>query len=194
VGNKTQKEKGKSMKAKIVEYEHHGKTVKVQAKLKGKHREHCLCWQGCKKFDPSGKNNCPRAAQLYAFCRNFNMVTPVWECAEYRDGFEDLRKIGVDKIDKKTQKEIIKTGFVECVVKNVTNEFCEAFKTAKDCEGFTARFVGLGRLPQGVDFEDPRVQSIILRCQRANQNPLVKKCAKFGSREPKSLVAIREPR
>ena len=28
----------------IVKYKHHGVNVSVREDLKGKHREHCLCW------------------------------------------------------------------------------------------------------------------------------------------------------
>ena len=67
----------------IVEYKHHGAKVKVQSALRGQHREHCLCWQDCKKFKPGTEEHCKKAALLYAFCRAFNMVTPVWECPDY---------------------------------------------------------------------------------------------------------------
>ena len=35
----------------IVKYEHHGTEVSVKSELKGKHREHCLCFQDCKYFN-----------------------------------------------------------------------------------------------------------------------------------------------
>ena len=70
-------------KGKIVEYVHHGSAVKVQAHLAGEHRKHCLCWQGCVKFKPGDNDNCPRAMLLFAVCKAFSMVTPVWECPEY---------------------------------------------------------------------------------------------------------------
>jgi len=39
----------------IIKYIHHGETVSVEKHLKGKHREHCLCWQNCKNFKPEDK-------------------------------------------------------------------------------------------------------------------------------------------
>jgi len=68
---------------KIIEYNHHGTDVKVQEHLKGKHREHCLCFQGCKKFKPGTDDNCKRAQHLFTFCVLLNMTTPVWECPDY---------------------------------------------------------------------------------------------------------------
>ena len=67
----------------IEQYEHHGATVSVQSELKGKHREHCLCYQGCAKFKPGTADNCHIAKALYANCVALNVVTPVWECPEY---------------------------------------------------------------------------------------------------------------
>ena len=95
----------------IERYIHHGAEVTVQSHLKGKHREHCLCFQGCSKFPEGGTppdmvaglelairemrdeleegvkadglNICPRAAILYAYCRVFGMTTPVFECGEF---------------------------------------------------------------------------------------------------------------
>jgi hypothetical protein len=67
----------------IEHYEHHGVTVAVQSHLKGKHREHCLCYQGCKWFKPGEDDNCFIAQELYEFCVNNNMTTPVFECASF---------------------------------------------------------------------------------------------------------------
>jgi hypothetical protein len=65
-------------------YEHHGTKVSVQPHLKGKHREHCLCWQQCKYFKPeSREENCAIANALYAICVLCNVTTPVWECPKY---------------------------------------------------------------------------------------------------------------
>ncbi len=67
----------------IERYNHHGTEVAVQSDLKGKHREHCLCFQ-CGKFKPEDReNNCKRANLLYAFCCAFGMTTPVYECGEF---------------------------------------------------------------------------------------------------------------
>lgn len=64
----------------IVQYEHHGTRVSVRQDLKGKHREHCLCYQ-CENFKPEDReNNCKVANLLFAFCQALGMTTPVWEC------------------------------------------------------------------------------------------------------------------
>lgn len=34
----------------IEKYIHHGKEVFVDSELKGKHKQHCLCWK-CGKFE-----------------------------------------------------------------------------------------------------------------------------------------------
>jgi hypothetical protein len=68
-------------------YEHHGGEVWVRSDLKGKHREHCLCLQGCKKFKMGDAvNNCKKAQLLFAFCCLNNMTTPVWECPDFEEG------------------------------------------------------------------------------------------------------------
>ncbi len=69
---------------KIVKYKHHNdEEVSVQEHLKGKHSDHCLCWQNCKNFKPGKKENCYIAQKLYSLCVNYNIVTPVWECPLY---------------------------------------------------------------------------------------------------------------
>ena len=92
----------------IERYEHHGTDVAVQSELKGKHREHCLCYQDCDRFVVANNSQavvvrnlereikalleyaekgstCPRATLLYAFCRAMNMTTPVWECPDFKE-------------------------------------------------------------------------------------------------------------
>ncbi len=69
--------------ADYVQYEHHGALVSVREDLKGKHREYCLCWS-CANFKPGEESNCPRAKQLYQFCVENDMVTPVWECPAFK--------------------------------------------------------------------------------------------------------------
>lgn len=69
--------------SKIERYVHHGKTVAVQSRLRGQHREYCLCWLNCKKFKPGEHDNCLVAQAVYANCVAFNTVTPVFECPEY---------------------------------------------------------------------------------------------------------------
>ena len=90
---------------KVVEYEHHGSNVKVREDLKGKHRDHCLCFR-CGGFKIGSADEkllaylqvkirelvetakeemsegCVRSAILYSLCRELNMTTPVWECPE----------------------------------------------------------------------------------------------------------------
>jgi hypothetical protein len=64
-------------------YEHHGAIVSVVSAVKGKHREHCLCFS-CAKFKPEDEEGtCPIAASLYSFCVEYNLVTPVYECPIY---------------------------------------------------------------------------------------------------------------
>ncbi len=71
--------------AEIVEkYNHHGKEVSVVSEVKGKHRQHCLCMLGCKKFTPEKReSNCPIANTLYGLCVKHDLVTPVYECFLY---------------------------------------------------------------------------------------------------------------
>lgn len=65
----------------IVFYVHHNpaRPVAVREDLKGKHREHCLCFR-CARFTPEDGPKCPIAAELFAFCQRQDLVTPVWEC------------------------------------------------------------------------------------------------------------------
>jgi len=63
----------------ITTYEHHGTKVFVDEKLKGTHREHCLCWK-CKSFKPGTPENCPKAQRLYQLCVEEDMTTPVFKC------------------------------------------------------------------------------------------------------------------
>lgn len=65
------------------QYNHHGKEVWVKSDLKGKHREHCLCWT-CNHFEPDIRvKNCKIAEVLFGVCIEYNIVTPVWECPGY---------------------------------------------------------------------------------------------------------------
>lgn len=63
-------------------YNHHGRDVHVISELKGKHREHCLCFQ-CEKFNEDRSKNCHIANKLFKSCVRFGVVTPVYECPEY---------------------------------------------------------------------------------------------------------------
>lgn len=67
----------------IERYKHHDREVAVQSDLKGKHREHCLCFN-YKNFDPDNREeNCPIANMLYCFCVLTGLTTPVYECPEF---------------------------------------------------------------------------------------------------------------
>ncbi len=70
----------------IVKYLHHGVLARVQKKMKGKHQQYCLCYQGCIYFKPGQKDNCDIAQKLYQFCVDYSMVTPVWECTIFENG------------------------------------------------------------------------------------------------------------
>ena len=69
-------------------YEHHGVKVAVRECLKGKHREHCLCFW-CAKFSPETDDNCEIAQATYENCVRFNTTTPMWECPEYEPAVEE---------------------------------------------------------------------------------------------------------
>ena len=65
-------------------YEHHGIEVAVRSDLKGKHRDHCLCFQGCPHFKPGDREiNCEIANEVYAICVKYGIVTPVFECPHF---------------------------------------------------------------------------------------------------------------
>lgn len=64
------------------QYEHHGRQVHVISALKGKHREHCLCFQ-CDRFKPGEDDHCPIARLNYQMCVDHGLVSPVYECASY---------------------------------------------------------------------------------------------------------------
>lgn len=66
----------------IVKYEHHGTLVSVMADLKGKHREHCLCYS-CDRMRPGTPEHCPIASRLYQICVDHSLVTPVYECPSF---------------------------------------------------------------------------------------------------------------
>jgi len=69
------------MNGKIIWYRHHsGKDAAVQEHLKGKHREHCLCWQCKRLFPDEPELNCKIARILFALCQIHGIVTPVREC------------------------------------------------------------------------------------------------------------------
>lgn len=66
----------------IEKYEHHGKDMYVKSHLKGKHKEHCLCYE-CKNFKPNEESNCILAECIFKNCKTLGVVTPVWECMSF---------------------------------------------------------------------------------------------------------------
>ena len=66
----------------VIQYRHHGALVSVREDLKGKHREHCLCYS-CTDFRPGAPDHCRIAAMNYALCQLADLVLPVWECAKF---------------------------------------------------------------------------------------------------------------
>lgn len=76
------------MKKEYVEYTHHNTKVIVRADLRGKHRDHCLCYD-CLKFIGESDDGselivkCAIAQDVYANCVNHNIVSPVWECPNF---------------------------------------------------------------------------------------------------------------
>lgn len=73
------------MDDKIEEYRHHGELVSVVGRLKGLHKEHCLCYR-CKWFKPKDiENNCYIAQENYEMDVKYFIVTPVWECPVFEE-------------------------------------------------------------------------------------------------------------
>lgn len=69
----------------IIEYQHHGCTVKVDEDLKGKHRQHCLCHRGCQLYHPDTPYNCAIAIMLFNLCKQYGLTTPVYECPLFKE-------------------------------------------------------------------------------------------------------------
>lgn len=71
----------------VVKYEHHGQVVSVITSDLGRHRDRCLCWQGCKFFKPEDREeNCPHATNLFNTLvdeENPILVAPVAECSKF---------------------------------------------------------------------------------------------------------------
>jgi hypothetical protein len=68
------------------QYEHHGKLVWCQTRLKGKFRGpkgHCLCTWPCALFKPGQPDNCRKAQRNYEMCLEEDLVTPVYECVDF---------------------------------------------------------------------------------------------------------------
>jgi hypothetical protein len=82
--HRTNKAKGSTtMEKQIEKYEHHGELVSVFSEVRGKHREFCLCFQGCARFKPGQPDNCEIAQATFENCVKYNTVTPMWECPKY---------------------------------------------------------------------------------------------------------------
>lgn len=70
--------------SKYLQYQHHGVNVFVRKDLKGRHRDHCLCFSCEKLGSGGGKSGCEIANHVYANCVKFNLVTPVFECPRFK--------------------------------------------------------------------------------------------------------------
>lgn len=88
----------------IIRYEHHGHQVYVQEELKGKHKEHCLCYQGCRLFKPGTKDNCIIAGNLFIIDQHFGLVTPVWECPRF-DGRPEEDMVNLEEYGRDGKAE-----------------------------------------------------------------------------------------
>lgn len=64
-------------------YRHHDRDNWVRSDLKGRHRDHCLCYD-CERFHPGTDGNCSIAQVVYTNCVAHNLVTPVWECPKFK--------------------------------------------------------------------------------------------------------------
>ena len=69
----------------IERYTHHGYDVAVQSHLRGRHREHCLCYQNCANFKPGTAEHCHIAQATYENCVKHGLTTPVFECPAYTE-------------------------------------------------------------------------------------------------------------
>lgn len=74
---------------KYTRYWHHGERVWVRKDLKGRHREHCLCYS-CFFFYPDQPGNCHIAESVHHLCKAFDLTLPVWECPMFREKEEEL--------------------------------------------------------------------------------------------------------
>ena len=89
-------QKGKEL---IKHYKHHDVWVAVQSDLKGKHWEHCLC-NICAIFNPGvPEQNCKIANMLYAVCLLTNIVSPVYECPQFKEKEINFPKVNIYEED-----------------------------------------------------------------------------------------------
>lgn len=78
------------------QYVHHGNAVHVRSDLKGKHREHCLCFS-CSHFHPEDRaKNCGIADRVYMLCVDEHLVLPVWECPMFSPCQEQMERAAVE--------------------------------------------------------------------------------------------------
>lgn len=70
----------------VTRYVHHGVDVAVLEHLRGRHREHCLCYSGCTLFKPGQPDNCAIAQSIYENCVKHGVTTPVFECPKFTLG------------------------------------------------------------------------------------------------------------
>ena len=67
----------------VVNYTHHGRDVSVVSKYKGKHKEICMCHQGCKRFKPGqGNLNCFYAQDAYGTSLDIGLAL-IMECDRF---------------------------------------------------------------------------------------------------------------
>lgn len=67
----------------VEKYTHHCAEVTVVSAVKGQHRDHCLCFGGCKFFKPGTAEHCEIAAANFALCVKYSLVSPVYECPKF---------------------------------------------------------------------------------------------------------------
>ncbi|KKL20846.1 hypothetical protein LCGC14_2451380 [marine sediment metagenome] len=81
--------------ANFEQYRHHGELVWVNSELKGKHRDHCLCFS-CGRFKPGvPETNCPKANLNYAVCIVGGLTLPVYECPNFYKEIANMPKVGL---------------------------------------------------------------------------------------------------
>ena len=81
------------MSGKFEQYDHHGRMVWAMKDLRGKHRQHCLCFS-CANFKPGlPESNCPLANLNYAVCLAEGLTLPVYECPKFEEAIpEDVAR------------------------------------------------------------------------------------------------------
>ena len=67
----------------VERYRHHNADVAVVSEYKGRHRDICLCFHGCKFFKPGSEDHCEIASENYLMCVKYSLCAPVLECAKF---------------------------------------------------------------------------------------------------------------